>query len=179
MGATTPILGLPYPEPDDDTRTWRYWQDLAESVESVINAPGLAAFMPAGINLPQPGVGVPVPLDRIEWERGGFTYDDFQWTVPKSGIYTVSMFAEVLPFAENFLRLTLNAAGDIRYTWHSGASHNLTAILALDQGDRLSMRAGTFTAPDARCEAGYLNLVWTAPAPAGANLHHPPHPAWT
>jgi hypothetical protein len=33
---TTPIYNWPYPEPEDHTRTWEYWQGLAMAIETTI-----------------------------------------------------------------------------------------------------------------------------------------------
>jgi hypothetical protein len=40
----TPILGLPYPEPGDHTRTWEYWQGLAFGIENAL-APLIAGAL--------------------------------------------------------------------------------------------------------------------------------------
>jgi hypothetical protein len=39
---TTPNLAIPYPEPGDSTRTWEYWQGMAERIDAIFNG-GFAA----------------------------------------------------------------------------------------------------------------------------------------
>lgn len=37
MAQTTPVVGIPYPEATDHTRTWEWWQGIAEQIDTVWN----------------------------------------------------------------------------------------------------------------------------------------------
>lgn len=58
MGKKTPIYQLPYPEPGDDTRTWIYWQQLAEATEAALSGWSFATVAERDAAFPTPKAGM-------------------------------------------------------------------------------------------------------------------------
>lgn len=59
---TTTNFALPYPESADHTRTWEYWQGLAEAVDSLLAAK-FVQFAPDGsVKVTSGGVARPLPF---------------------------------------------------------------------------------------------------------------------
>jgi hypothetical protein len=66
---STPIYALPYPEAPDHTRTWEYWQGLAERMETVLAArsPSYVARQVLGANTQTVTFSaIPAGLRRID-----------------------------------------------------------------------------------------------------------------
>ena len=59
---TTTNYALPYPESGDHTRTWEYWQGLAESVDTLLKSKFVERAPDGSINVATGGVNRPLPF---------------------------------------------------------------------------------------------------------------------
>lgn len=85
---TTPNLALAYPEPTDNTQTWKYWQSLAEQIDALL-APSCVT---ASSGQHAVSGWTQVPLSNPIALKGGWTLNgQGALVVPDNGIYLVTM----------------------------------------------------------------------------------------
>jgi hypothetical protein len=88
---TTPVYALPYPESSDHTRTWEYWQALADRLEAVL--PNIDASVaqfsarPTAAVTTNPAGAIPLTATL---NRGGFGITAAGVTVPFKGVYSLN-----------------------------------------------------------------------------------------
>ncbi len=110
---TTPIYALPYPESQDHTRTWEYWQALADRLEAVL--PGIdasiAQFSARPSSTPINNWGGPIAVTPV-FNRGGFAFAAAGVTVPYKGVYSFNWRVGAGATAANQLcTIQINAPG--------------------------------------------------------------------
>lgn len=89
---STTNYALPYPESPDHTRTWEYWQGLAEAVDALLNGarfnkPCIFAGHPA--NTVIGANNTVIVCDQVTVNKGGWTSSAAGVTVPVKGIYAL------------------------------------------------------------------------------------------
>lgn len=110
---TTPVYQLPYPESGDHTRTWEYWQALAEKVEAALSGK-LAEAITIDTNAPLPLTNnwANIQFNTITYNTLGATVAAGVITIPTPGLYLISVFARGShPTAGNLIYLSSTQPG--------------------------------------------------------------------
>ncbi len=105
MKSTTNFL-LPYPESGDHTRTWEYWQGLAEAVDTLLASKFVQRGADGSVVITTGGVARPMPFAQAALKVTGnvtgssftvqaFTFPANRFTQPP----IVALGGEAFPFA--------------------------------------------------------------------------------
>lgn len=88
---TTPNRKLPYPEPGDHTRTWEYWQGLAEKLDQW-GGPRAKLRTADSVDIPNARL-FDMEFDTAEYDYGGiWSGSGAKMQAPVAGLYLITAF---------------------------------------------------------------------------------------
>lgn len=146
---TTPLLGIPYPEEGDHTRTWEHWQALAEAAEDRLQPHNLRVYS-ASTAIPGGSVvtTVATPSVTTRWPSSQWTYDtpNLRWQVPVSGNYL--LIAEAVwsgaPEASRMVQIDVDGTPRSYASYTGGYSHAISTW-PITAGSYARVRVSTIT----------------------------------
>ena len=161
---STTNYALPYPESGDHTRTWEYWQGLADAVDQVLAAAKLGkpyAFAAAlAAKITGPVTNVKVPCDQVSTNKGPFTVNATGVTIPIKGIYAIRFQAMMAGSADGSAQLWIKTAAG------AGLAYGARRIPGFANSVETAARgAVTLNAGDViQCYASYTGDIFASEA---------------
>lgn len=165
---TTTNYALPYPESGDHTRTWEYWQGLADAVDAVLatgrfNKPyafaaGIAAKMTG------PLANALVVCDQVSTNKGPFTVNASGVTIPVKGVYAIRFQAMVASGSDQSLQLWIKTQAGTGLAYGARrVAGNANAVESAGRGV-VQLNAGDVV----QCYISYPGDVFPTDVPSGA-----------